>query len=266
MGQGARRAGGRGRQGTRPSRDSRGRGRERDLRCRTEAPPQAPPVPGRNSSSEERGGGSGVGVASLLSGTSPPGKRGRRSALLLLPQSCPFSPCLRAGIAQRLRRWSARTAEPSGQFLSGRDRAGQGPEWWAAGGGGAGYPAAFWVKPLPGARVLAAARRRASGPASAPPRPLGRQPAGDPAPHAASGSAGWTEVVSGCRGGKGVCRLGPGRLQHPPYLSIPLGIPPTRIQVIFKTSAAGPGGWRASPALTLSDQRLGASGVTGDGC
>lgn len=62
-------------------------------------------------------------------------------------------------------------------------------------------------------------------------------------------------------------QAGPGRLQHQPYLSIPLRIPPTRIQVIFfKTSAAGPGDWRASPALTLSDQRLGASGVTGDGC
>lgn len=197
-----------------------GRGRERDLRGSTEAPPPAPPVPGRNSSREERGGGSGVGVGSLLSGTSPLGKRGHRSAPLFLPQSRPFSPCLRAGIAPRLRRWSARTAEPSGQFLSGRDRAGQGPEWWAAGGGGAGCPAAFWVKPLPGARVLAAAGRRAGGPASAPPRPLGRKPAGDPAPPAASGSAGWTEVVSGCRGGKGVCRLGPGRWQHPPCESL----------------------------------------------
>lgn len=38
------------------------------------------------------------------------------------------------------------------------------------GGGGAGYPAAFWVKPLPGARVRAAA---AGAEASSRPRPLG---------------------------------------------------------------------------------------------
>lgn len=39
--------------------------------------------------------------------------------------------CPRAGIALRPRRWSGRTAGPSGQRPNGRGRAGQGREWWA---------------------------------------------------------------------------------------------------------------------------------------
>jgi hypothetical protein len=63
-------------------------------------------------------------------GTGRRGERGHRSSLLFfaLP-SRPFSQCPRAGIAPRPRRWSARTAEPSGQRRASEP---QGRERWAA--------------------------------------------------------------------------------------------------------------------------------------
>lgn len=83
---------------------------------RSPASPPSPPVPllwrGEQLSEGEPGSRAGK----LLSGSGRRGEGGPRSPLLSIAvPSRPFSPCPTAGIAPRPRRWSARTAGPSGQ-------------------------------------------------------------------------------------------------------------------------------------------------------
>ena len=130
------------------------------------------------------------------------------------------------------------------------------------GGGGAGCPAAFWVKPLPCARVLAAAGGRSAPPSR---RRAGRGLWPGPAPPAASVDARWPEVVTRRRLGKGFVGLVPGGCSTRAYLPIPPRIPPTRIQVIsLKTSLTLPaarrsGAGRLSRLASSSPGRRGAS-------
>lgn len=152
-------------------------------------------------------------AGAFLSGTGRPGERARRSAPLFLPPSPPFSPCPRAGIAPRPRRWSARTAGPSGQRAGGRGRASQGREWWAgeAGPGGAWLPSGI-VGKAPSRRALAPAA--AGGPAGARTRPRWRAIRGlrlGPAPSASSGAgAGLAMLVRGLPGSE-TCEPSPER-------------------------------------------------------
>lgn len=226
-----------------------------------------PARPGKNSSSEGEGEEAEASALDpVLSGTSPTGEA--RTSFLHCSCSRKAVPSRHVS-EQASRRGSADGARGQrnlpGQFLSDRDRAGRGPEWWAAGGGGAGYPAAFWVKPPSRSSRPSGCREAGGRTSERSTRPLGRKPAGDPPPR----GLGQRRLD----GGRAAAAEGKG-LQAGTWedaaSAVPLdspAIPPTRIQVIFfKTSAAGPGDWRASSALTLSDPELGPSGVTGDGC